>query len=264
MEVSKLVSPTYPPGALQSPSSFSLPPLSAPPQLNPELPSIQTVTDASPTIPELPYHRMPPASPSMVVAEFKDLIDKCKVIQDSLQQQKANIETSAFNSMIDTANGLLQGLQQMQQSQQEGIDANEMEYELIRQSRSWKENRRPKYCRRSKKSTLGQICHSCHTSETPEWRRGPDGARTLCNACGLHYSKLLRKGSTRVTSGQLLRAGKSTNDTTDTQNAVSIPNSNAIPAPASPLSNPPLTSASKIYTLTPYPSHFVQHPWGPT
>jgi hypothetical protein len=28
-------------------------------------------------------------------------------------------------------------------------------------------------------------CHSCNIRETPEWRRGPDGARTLCNACGL-------------------------------------------------------------------------------
>lgn len=36
-------------------------------------------------------------------------------------------------------------------------------------------------------------CHSCSRAETPEWRRGPDGARTLCNACGLHYAKLMRK-----------------------------------------------------------------------
>jgi hypothetical protein len=36
-------------------------------------------------------------------------------------------------------------------------------------------------------------CHSCNRMETPEWRRGPDGARTLCNACGLHYAKLERK-----------------------------------------------------------------------
>lgn len=36
-------------------------------------------------------------------------------------------------------------------------------------------------------------CHSCNRAETPEWRRGPDGARTLCNACGLHYAKLTRK-----------------------------------------------------------------------
>lgn len=31
-------------------------------------------------------------------------------------------------------------------------------------------------------------CHSCNRAETPEWRRGPDGARTLCNACGLRMS----------------------------------------------------------------------------
>ena len=39
-------------------------------------------------------------------------------------------------------------------------------------------------------------CHSCNRAETPEWRRGPDGARTLCNACGLHYAKLTRKQTT--------------------------------------------------------------------
>jgi len=37
-------------------------------------------------------------------------------------------------------------------------------------------------------------CHSCNRAETPEWRRGPDGARTLCNACGLReYIKSVRR-----------------------------------------------------------------------
>ncbi|KAJ1562044.1 hypothetical protein HK096_002340 [Nowakowskiella sp. JEL0078] len=36
-------------------------------------------------------------------------------------------------------------------------------------------------------------CHWCNINETPEWRRGPEGARTLCNACGLHYAKYSRK-----------------------------------------------------------------------
>ncbi|KAI4229242.1 MAG: hypothetical protein L6R36_000990, partial [Xanthoria steineri] len=50
-------------------------------------------------------------------------------------------------------------------------------------------------------------CHSCNRAETPEWRRGPDGARTLCNACGLHYAKLTRKqmGSKPSASGSNLR-----------------------------------------------------------
>ncbi|KAF2116697.1 hypothetical protein BDV96DRAFT_645109 [Lophiotrema nucula] len=38
-------------------------------------------------------------------------------------------------------------------------------------------------------------CHSCNRADTPEWRRGPDGPKTLCNACGLHYAKMLRKMS---------------------------------------------------------------------
>jgi hypothetical protein len=38
-------------------------------------------------------------------------------------------------------------------------------------------------------------CHSCSRVETPIWRRGPRGARTLCNACGLRYAELLRKMS---------------------------------------------------------------------
>lgn len=35
-------------------------------------------------------------------------------------------------------------------------------------------------------------CHACGTTETPEWRRGPDGNKSLCNACGLHYAKIVR------------------------------------------------------------------------
>ncbi|ORZ38026.1 hypothetical protein BCR44DRAFT_1384694, partial [Catenaria anguillulae PL171] len=36
----------------------------------------------------------------------------------------------------------------------------------------------------------GGRCHSCSATETPEWRRGPDGRATLCNACGLHWYDL--------------------------------------------------------------------------
>jgi hypothetical protein len=36
-------------------------------------------------------------------------------------------------------------------------------------------------------------CHSCNRADTPEWRRGPDGARTLCIKFWLLYAKLTRK-----------------------------------------------------------------------
>jgi hypothetical protein len=32
-------------------------------------------------------------------------------------------------------------------------------------------------------------CTSCFTKETPKWREGPFGSRTLCNVCGLLYAK---------------------------------------------------------------------------
>lgn len=41
--------------------------------------------------------------------------------------------------------------------------------------------------------TQGSICKSCGVTTTPEWRKGPTGPRTLCNACGLLYAKLCKK-----------------------------------------------------------------------
>ncbi|CEJ02823.1 Putative GATA domain-containing protein [Rhizopus microsporus] len=34
-----------------------------------------------------------------------------------------------------------------------------------------------------------RICTDCGRTDAPEWRRGPKGPKTLCNACGLRWSK---------------------------------------------------------------------------
>lgn len=55
---------------------------------------------------------------------------------------------------------------------------------------------RPKQRRRRRtvySSRRNLHCHMCGVTETPEWRRGPAGDHTLCNACGLHYAKSLKK-----------------------------------------------------------------------
>ncbi|KAG0377938.1 hypothetical protein BGX24_005139, partial [Mortierella sp. AD032] len=59
-----------------------------------------------------------------------------------------------------------------------------------------------KYRKRAKRTHPPGRCLSCDTSDTPEWRRGPDGARTLCNACGLHYAKLLKRQQQQILQGQ--------------------------------------------------------------
>jgi hypothetical protein len=51
--------------------------------------------------------------------------------------------------------------------------------------------------RRKTAASPGQACTSCGRTDSPEWRKGPDGKHTLCNACGLRYarhqSKAMRK-----------------------------------------------------------------------
>jgi hypothetical protein len=40
-----------------------------------------------------------------------------------------------------------------------------------------------------------QICKWCLSNKTAQWRKGPTGPKTLCNACGLEYAKRIRLGS---------------------------------------------------------------------
>ena len=47
--------------------------------------------------------------------------------------------------------------------------------------------------RRKKNADIDLKCLECSTRETPEWRRGPKGPKTLCNACGLKYAKKLKQ-----------------------------------------------------------------------
>lgn len=41
------------------------------------------------------------------------------------------------------------------------------------------------------------VCYHCKTTDTPEWRKGPAGKNTLCNACGLQYAKRVKLASER-------------------------------------------------------------------
>ena len=40
---------------------------------------------------------------------------------------------------------------------------------------------------------IPNVCSICNTTNTPQWRRGPTGPNTLCNACGIHYAKKKNK-----------------------------------------------------------------------
>ncbi|CCH59741.1 hypothetical protein TBLA_0B09240 [Henningerozyma blattae CBS 6284] len=49
--------------------------------------------------------------------------------------------------------------------------------------------------RRRGSNNGNNVCLHCGDTSTPEWRRGPYGDGTLCNACGLFYRKIVRRFS---------------------------------------------------------------------
>lgn len=48
-------------------------------------------------------------------------------------------------------------------------------------AKSGKENKRKSNC------SLFKKCTHCDVTKTPQWREGPLGPKTLCNACGVRY-----------------------------------------------------------------------------
>ena len=49
------------------------------------------------------------------------------------------------------------------------------------------------------------VCQHCGSTSTPEWRKGPEDARTLCNACGLFHTKLVKKMGSEAAAKELKR-----------------------------------------------------------
>ncbi|UPX13112.1 white collar 2 type of transcription factor, variant 2 [Ascochyta rabiei] len=45
------------------------------------------------------------------------------------------------------------------------------------------------------------VCTDCGTLDSPEWRKGPNGPKTLCNACGLRWAKKEKKKANPNTPG---------------------------------------------------------------
>merc|ERR1712188_32733 len=57
-----------------------------------------------------------------------------------------------------------------------------------------------------------KYCRRCGREETWQWRRGPDGSSSLCNACGQRYAKMVerehqnpvKRPRERITVGELV------------------------------------------------------------
>ncbi|KAL2136515.1 hypothetical protein VTI74DRAFT_3340 [Chaetomium olivicolor] len=54
------------------------------------------------------------------------------------------------------------------------------------------------------------VCTDCGTLESPEWRKGPSGPKTLCNACGLRWAKKEKKKSASSSGAEHHQTGDAT------------------------------------------------------
>uniref|UniRef100_A0A0C9QY08 TSA: Wollemia nobilis Ref_Wollemi_Transcript_23_1742 transcribed RNA sequence n=1 Tax=Wollemia nobilis TaxID=56998 RepID=A0A0C9QY08_9CONI len=48
--------------------------------------------------------------------------------------------------------------------------------------------------------TVIRMCSDCKTDKTPLWRNGPNGPKSLCNACGIRYKKIGKRGGSNTSS----------------------------------------------------------------
>lgn len=65
------------------------------------------------------------------------------------------------------------------------------------------------------------LCVFCQATQSPEWRNGPQGPRTLCNRCGLRY-KREQKQAAAYAEKELLTAATSRREGTASKVAESI------------------------------------------
>lgn len=56
-----------------------------------------------------------------------------------------------------------------------------------------------------------RVCSHCERSDTPQWRAGPEGPGTLCNACGIRHGMGKLHPAYRPTSSPSFDSDKHSN-----------------------------------------------------
>ncbi|ORE18776.1 hypothetical protein BCV71DRAFT_226745 [Rhizopus microsporus] len=150
-----------------------------------------------------PFINRQPNEPDKLNKDINEVVYQCNIICDNMVQGKGqflhlqsqqDMESTRLwlDDMVNRANEVLNALLRLRKYQMAAEQTRASNSEaLFNQQESTSSSRQRK--RVQKRPAFQGRCHSCNISETPEWRRGPDGARTLCNACGLHYAKLTKK-----------------------------------------------------------------------
>ncbi len=164
-----------------------------------DLPAQSPSVTSTPAYPEY-GNMLPPAKPSVSnVALTREALDEANAAArpDSIRDKMARYEGSSHVDSIE----MLTGLRYREGERSLGISTGGASPALIRGDAGIHipiDKADPRYSYIDKKhkkvkSADEYVCTDCGTLDSPEWRKGPNGPKTLCNACGLRWAKKEKK-----------------------------------------------------------------------
>lgn len=114
---------------------------------------------------------------------------------DSLKDKMARFEATSHTDTIE----MLTGLRYLEGERSLGITTGNASPTLVKGDAgiAIPVDRDPRTGDKKKKLKASEeyVCTDCGTLDSPEWRKGPNGPKTLCNACGLRWAKKEKKRS---------------------------------------------------------------------
>jgi PAS domain S-box-containing protein len=134
------------------------------------------------------YAQMPPPAKPVIsnTALTRQNLDEALAAtkQDSINDKMARYEGSTHLETIE----MLTGLRYRDGERSQGISTGDASPNLIRGDAGIQISldRDSKTSDKKKKLKIADeyVCTDCGTLDSPEWRKGPSGPKTLCNACG--------------------------------------------------------------------------------
>ncbi|KAK0747741.1 hypothetical protein B0T21DRAFT_406333 [Apiosordaria backusii] len=152
-----------------------------------------TSTDMPP--PNLPASAVAAAAVSLTRENLEGIAGSNR--PDSIRDKMARYE-GAGGTHVDTIE-MLTGLRYQQGERSRGITTGNASPTLVKGDAgiAIPADRDPRGGGGDKKKKLKvteeYVCTDCGTLDSPEWRKGPNGPKTLCNACGLRWAKKEKK-----------------------------------------------------------------------
>jgi len=138
------------------------------------------------------YAQMPPPAKPIVsnTALTRQNLDEALAASkpDSINDKMARYEGANHLETIE----MLTGLRYRDGERSQGISTGDASPNLIRgdagiQISLDREGRSTSDKKKKMKMADEYVCTDCGTLDSPEWRKGPSGPKTLCNACGCEY-----------------------------------------------------------------------------